>query len=155
MLFRIHRNEKRRIESTGEAPTWQYYHEVDELLGSHADQSLDMSSLDGSNVAHSTIVTSMFFLSFIENIAECQIGLKCLFIFLFLIFFAEEEVVSIGDSGSENEADENNHSHNENYFNMNGFDNPEKKQKLMVSLDIHFPKKCNKCYKNLFRFQSM
>lgn len=51
------------------------------------------------------------------------------------IFFAEEEVVSIGDSGSENEADENNHSHNENHSNMNGFDHPEKKQKLMVSSD--------------------
>lgn len=81
----VYRNEKRRIESTGEAPTWQYYHEVDELLGSHADHSLDMSSLDGSNVAHSTMVTSMFS---IEFIAECPlVGLKFLFFILFLFFF--------------------------------------------------------------------
>lgn len=51
-------NEKRRIEGTGEAPTWQYYHEVDELLGSHADHSLDISSLDGSNVAHMSLNTT-------------------------------------------------------------------------------------------------
>lgn len=51
------RNEKRRIEGTGEAPTWQYYHEVDELLGSHQDHSLDMSNLDESNIANSSSIS--------------------------------------------------------------------------------------------------
>lgn len=48
------------------------------------------------------------------------------------MFLSEDEVVSIGDSGSDNELDENNHSFNENHFNKNGFDYPAKKSKLMV-----------------------
>lgn len=51
------RNEKRRIEGTGEAPAWQYYHEVDELLGSHNDHSMDMSNLDESNIMNSTSIS--------------------------------------------------------------------------------------------------
>lgn len=61
------RNEKRRIEGTGEAPTWQYYHEVDELLGSHHDHSLDMSNLDESNIANSSSISKFhLFNSFME-----------------------------------------------------------------------------------------
>ncbi|XP_031616602.1 bromodomain-containing protein DDB_G0270170 [Contarinia nasturtii] len=90
-LSQLYRNEKRRIESTGEAPTWQYYHEVDELLGSHNDSSLDLSNLDESHVANNT-----------SSI--------------------KDEVVSIGDSGSDNDTDENRHSSNENHNNKNGYD---------------------------------
>lgn len=42
------RNEKRRFDSTGEAPTWLYYHEVDELLGSNQDNTMDSTTLDES-----------------------------------------------------------------------------------------------------------
>lgn len=54
-MFR--RNEKRRIEGTGEVPTWQYYHEVDDLLGSNNEHSLDISHLDESNIEHSTSIS--------------------------------------------------------------------------------------------------
>lgn len=81
-MFAFCRNEKRRIESTGEAPTWQYYHEVDELLGSHNDHSLDLSNLDDSNVANSSLISKyltvffshfQFFVSFSSLAISCKI----------------------------------------------------------------------------------
>lgn len=42
--FSISRNEKRRIEATGEVPVWPYYNEIDELLGSHPENSANESS---------------------------------------------------------------------------------------------------------------
>lgn len=58
-LLSFERNEKRRIEGTGEAATWQYYHEVDELLGAHNEHSLDMSNLDESNINNSTSISKL------------------------------------------------------------------------------------------------
>lgn len=48
------RNEKRRFDSTGEVPTWLYYHEVDELLGSNQDNTMDSTTLDESKLMTST-----------------------------------------------------------------------------------------------------
>lgn len=61
MHERVFRNEKRRIEGTGEAPAWQYYHEVDELLGAHNDNSLDLSNLDESNIMNSSLISMYSF----------------------------------------------------------------------------------------------
>ncbi|XP_055319983.1 uncharacterized protein LOC129577268 [Sitodiplosis mosellana] len=102
-LSQLYRNEKRRIESTGEAPTWQYYHEVDELLGSHNDHSLDLSNLDDSNVVNSSLI--------------------------------KDEVVSIGDSGSDNDTDDNRHSSGESHNMKNGYDHPPKKTKTDYGSD--------------------
>lgn len=57
IICSMYRNEKRRIESTGEAPSWQYYHEVDELLGSHADNPMDSSNFDDNNMANSSSIS--------------------------------------------------------------------------------------------------
>lgn len=78
LLLLLFRNEKRRIEGTGEAPTWQYYHEVDELLGSHNEHSLDLSNLDESNIAHSTSIS--------KEISGSFCILRVHFCVLFLIY---------------------------------------------------------------------
>lgn len=50
MNFVFRRNEKRRFDSTGEPSTWLYYHEVDELLGSNQDNTMDSTTLDESKL---------------------------------------------------------------------------------------------------------
>lgn len=45
----------------------------------------------------------------------------------------EDEVVSIGDSGSDNDTDENRHSSGESQNTKNGYDHPTKKLKMVIN----------------------
>lgn len=47
----------------------------------------------------------------------------------------EDEVVSIGDSGSDNDTDDNRHSSSESYS-KNGCDHPSKKPKTVCVIDL-------------------
>lgn len=62
-FFCTFRNEKRRIEATGDAPIWPYYNEIDELLGSHNDSGTNDSSVfdDTAELAKSKWKCGYFF----------------------------------------------------------------------------------------------
>lgn len=170
-LFCLHRNEKRKMESTGGPPTWQYYHEVNELLGSHVDNSMDMNNLDDTNMANST--SNSEFIRFARRASITHIMLQIFdkysqitvvdicniiqslalthpsnfsslfYFFHFWNYFTswstciEEEIVSIGDSGSENEYDESQYGSGDNHSNVNGHEYPQtKKARLLVTFSI-------------------
>lgn len=143
----ICRNEKRRIEGTGEAPAWQYYHEVDELLGSHNDHSLDLSNLDESNNMNSSSI-SMYIYGICEQppfLCQSHQAPERSVLLIFSIYLSEickknvsifpkileDEVVSIGDSCSDNDTDENRHSSGESQHAKNGYDHSPKKLKMV------------------------
>lgn len=158
----MYRNEKRRIESTGEAPSWQYYHEVDELLGSHADNPMDSSNFDDNNMANSSSISEFIckiqytfalnpsFFLFIQTFFQqstvsskspatwisinirCDCAIHCEHVRI------EDEVVSIGDSGSDNDLDESQYASGDNHSSKNGYDHPPKKVKFMVFIFIAY-----------------